>query len=124
MRFLVDANVPRSTLALLKNYGHDAEHVRDIGLGASPDAQIASQAKKSGAALITRDFDFADVRDYPPADYHGLIVMRLPDDAVAQRIVNLLERFLKKSELVSQLPGHLVILEGDRVRFRPPLKPV
>jgi hypothetical protein len=46
----------------------------------------------------------------------------MPDDAVAQTIVNLLERFLKQTELATQLPGHLVILEPDRVRFRPALQ--
>lgn len=47
--------------------------------------------------------------------------MRLPDDATARQIVDLLERFLKQPALVDSLPGHLVILEADRVRFRPPL---
>ena len=121
MRFLVDANMPRSTLALLSRLGHDAEHARDLGLGHAPDTQIAARARNTSAALVTRDVDFADIRHYPPADYQGIVVMRMPDDAVAPTIVNLLERFLKKGELVSQLPGHLVILESDRVRFRPAL---
>jgi hypothetical protein len=46
----------------------------------------------------------------------------MPDDAVAQTIVNLLERFLKQTELATRLPGHLVIIEPDRVRFRPALQ--
>jgi hypothetical protein len=83
MRFLVDANMPRSTLALLAGLGHTGEHARDI---------------------------------------KGLIVLRMPDDAVAQTIVNLLERFLKQTELATRLPGHLVIIEPDRVRFRPALQ--
>jgi len=46
----------------------------------------------------------------------------MPDDAVAGTIVRLLERFLKQTELVDRVPGHLVILEADRVRFRPALQ--
>jgi predicted nuclease of predicted toxin-antitoxin system len=121
MRFFVDANMPRSTLALLASLGHEAEFARDSDLGNAPDSQIAAHAKKIGAALITRDVDFADIRHYPPADYQGIVVMRLSDDAVTQDIVNALERFLKQPELVRQLPGHLAILEHDRVRFRPAL---
>jgi predicted nuclease of predicted toxin-antitoxin system len=122
MRFLLDANMPRSALAVLASLGHDAEFARDIGSANAPDSQIAARARSSGAALITRDVDFADVRHYPPADYQGIVVLRLPDDAVAQDIVNLLERFLKQTELIKQLPGHLAILELHRVRFRPALK--
>jgi predicted nuclease of predicted toxin-antitoxin system len=95
MRFLVDANMPRSSLALLVGMGHTAQHARDIDLGHAPDSKIASYAKSTGAALVTRDVDFADIRHYPPADYQGILVMRMPDDAVAQSIVNVLERFLK-----------------------------
>lgn len=36
MRFLLDANLPRSCLSLLKDFGHSSEHVRDIGLGGAP----------------------------------------------------------------------------------------
>src|ERR1700722_3281091 len=99
MRFLVDANMPRTTLALLGRLGHTGEHARDLGLGDAPDAQIAARARGTGAAIITRDVDFADIRNYPPGDYPGLIVLRMPDDAVAETIVNALERFLKQTEL-------------------------
>ena len=121
MRFLVDANMPRSALPLLLHYGHAADHARDLGLGAAPDSQIAARVRSTASALLTRDLDFADIRRYPPADYAGLLVMRLPDDATAGQIVTLLERFLKQPALVDSLPGHLVILEAHRVRFRPPL---
>ena len=122
MRFLVDANLPRSTVALLQRHGHAAEHVRDLGLGQAPDSQIAARVRTSSAVLMTRDLDFADIRNYPPGSYPGIIVLRLPDDAAAQDIVTLVERLLKQSELLTQVPGHLVILEADRVRFRPALR--
>jgi len=122
MRFLVDANMPRSTMALLASLGHIGEFARDLGLGQAPDAWIATHARNSGAAIITRDVDFADIRNYPPHEFQGILILRMPDDAVAQSIVNLLGRFLKQSELVARMPGHLVILEPDRVRFRPGLE--
>lgn len=122
MRFLVDANVPRSTLKLLQEFDHSAEHVRDIGLAASPDAQIALHARTVGSILITRDLDFADIRVYPLDASPGIIVMRLPDDAIADQICQLLRRFLKQVDLVDRVPRHLVILEAHRVRFPPPLE--
>ena len=69
MRFLIDANLPRSAIGTLTARGHHAEFARDIGLGAAPDAQIAERVRQTGAALLTRDLDFADVRHYPPEQY-------------------------------------------------------
>jgi hypothetical protein len=65
MRFLMDANVPRSAIALLLKFGHSAEHVRDIGLGASPDSEIALHAKPRmpSSSLATSIFQiYAPIR--------------------------------------------------------------
>jgi predicted nuclease of predicted toxin-antitoxin system len=119
---LVDANLPRSVVALLQSLGHDVEFARDIGLGAAPDRDIAARAKLTGAVLLTRDLDFADTRQYQPEDYPGLVVLRLPDDATAQSIAGVVERFVREPSFVSGLSGRLAVVEAYRVRFRPPLK--
>jgi predicted nuclease of predicted toxin-antitoxin system len=120
MLCFVDANLPRSVAALLVKLGHQVEFARDVGLGAAPDQDIAVHVKRTGAALITRDLDFADVRRYPPEEFGGIIVLRVPDSAVAHEIVQVLERFMRESTLVGQVKGRLAIVEYDRVRFRPP----
>lgn len=121
MRFLIDANLPRSIVAALQRFGHDVEFARDIGLGSASDAQIAAHALKHNAAILTRDLDFADIRRYPPEQYRGIIVLRLPDTAVAQEIVSVMERFLMEPGFLEPLAGRLAIVDADRVRFRPPL---
>jgi predicted nuclease of predicted toxin-antitoxin system len=121
MRFLIDANLPRSIVVLVSGLGHDVEFARDIGLGAAPDREVANHAKASAAALITRDMDFADVRRYPPDEYAGLVVLRIPDSFTAAEIAHVVERFLREPGFVAQLSGRLAIVEVDRVRFRPPL---
>jgi predicted nuclease of predicted toxin-antitoxin system len=121
MRFLIDANLPRAAIVALEKFGHQVEFARDVGLEAAPDEQIAARARESGAALLTRDMDFADVRRYPPDQYPGIVVLRLPDTAVAQEIVRVLERFLMEPGFLEPLAGRLAIVEVDRVRFRPPL---
>ncbi len=65
MRFLIDANLPRAVIAVVQNLGHRAEFARDIGLASATDEQIASHALQYRAALLTRDLDFADIRQYP-----------------------------------------------------------
>jgi len=119
MRFLVDADLPRPVATLVRSLGHEALDVRDIGLGAAPDEEIAGHAKAHGLCLLTGDFDFADIRDYPPEDYQGLVVLKVPDNVNREFILRLIETFLRQSDLVGQLPGRLAIVERGRVRLRP-----
>lgn len=119
MKFLLDANMPRSALRALIARGHDASHVRDVGKGDSTDEDVAAYARLVNAVIVTRDLDFADVRAYPPADYPGILVLRVPDDWIAQRIVELLESFLDIADFVAVLPQRLAILEPGQCRFRP-----
>ena len=121
MRFLIDANLPRAVIAVVQSLGHQAEFARDIGLASATDEQIASHALQSGAALLTRDLGCADIRRYPPDRYSGIVVLRLPDTAVAEEIAAALNRFLSEPGFIASLAGRLAIVEGDRVRFRPPL---
>ncbi|MDE2150336.1 MAG: DUF5615 family PIN-like protein [Gammaproteobacteria bacterium] len=113
--------MPRTALGAVRARGHAAEHVRDTGLRDAAGERIAAYARTTGAVLVSRDLDFADTRVYPPAESPGLVVMRLPDDSDAPHVAGVLSRFLASTDLVAQLPGHLVILEPSRVRFRPAL---
>lgn len=101
--------------------GNEAEFARDIGLAAAPDCVIAERALATGAALLTRDLDFVDIRSYPPERYPGIVILRVPDDAIALDIVRIAGLFLRVPAFVTQLSRRLAIVEPDRVRFRPPL---
>jgi predicted nuclease of predicted toxin-antitoxin system len=119
MRFLIDASLPRSTAPLAKNLGDDAVDVRDLGMGAAPDPDIAAYAQSQQLCLLTRDYDFADIRNYPPDQYFGLVVIELPATATVPVILNLVEALLRQRDLLALLPGRLAIVEPGRVRLRP-----
>jgi predicted nuclease of predicted toxin-antitoxin system len=122
VHFLIDANLPRSAIGALTSRGHQVEFARDIGLGAAPDARIAERAIQTQAAILTRDLDFADVRQYPPERYAGIVILRLPDHFTAAEVVAVLERFIAEPRFIDNLPGRLAIVDDNRVRFRPPLE--
>jgi predicted nuclease of predicted toxin-antitoxin system len=118
MRFLVDEDLPRSTCALLREYGHTAFDVRDIGYRGAQDSEIAAYAQRERLCIVTGDLGFSDVRNYPPGEYAGLIVLKLPRTATASTILSLLESFLRQEDLADTAPGKLAIVEAGRVRFR------
>ncbi|MBI4578076.1 MAG: DUF5615 family PIN-like protein [Planctomycetes bacterium] len=117
--FLIDASLPRDTRHVIEAAGYQATDVRDVGLRTAADPDIADYARRSGLCLITRDLDFADVREYPPADYAGMVVVRTPDDAGRTMVLGMIEAFLGDPELIQRLPGRLAIVEPARVRLRP-----
>ena len=119
MRFLIDADLPRSTKTLLEKFGHEAIDVRDIGLGGAKDPVIARYAQDRQLCLLTGDFGFADIRNYPPESYCGIVVLELPPDATSVFILHLIEEVLSQSEILARLPKRLAIIGAGRIRLRP-----
>lgn len=119
MRFLIDADLPRSTKSLVERFGHEAIDVRDIGLRHAKDPVIARYARDHQACLLTGDFGFADIRNYPPETYDGIVVLELPRDATAAFILHLIEEMLRQSDVLARLPRKLAIIEAGRIRLRP-----
>ena len=58
-------------------------------MGDAPDDGIAEYARRNRLILITRDLDFADIRNYPPSLYEGILVLKLRQDAIAKGFGNL-----------------------------------
>lgn len=77
-RFLVDAQLPPALARWLEKAGHHAQHVADIGLAQSSDRDIWDYAVRAGAAVITKDEDFAQRK---ALEQNGPVVIwiRLPN---------------------------------------------
>ena len=58
--------MPRATGNLLQRYGHVAFDVRHLNLRGAKDFQIASYAQTESIFILTGDYDFSDIRNYPP----------------------------------------------------------
>lgn len=117
MRFLIDEDLPRSTANLIQEFSHEGIDIRDVGLRGAPDAAIAQYAKNQELCLVTGDFDFANIRNYPPREYQGIVVLNIPRNATATYILNLLRAFLQQEQILNQLVGKLAIVEAGRVRL-------
>ena len=116
LRFKVDNNLPSEVAQRLRDAGHEADTAMDEGLGAARDSELAAACRRERRALVSLDTDFADIRTYPPAEFHGVIVLRLRVqskprvlEAVA-RVVPWLER--------ERLGGTLWIVDETSIRIR------
>ena len=62
MRFLADAGVSPKTVDFLKQLGHEAVHVRTLGLTRAADAELVTRARTESSVVVTFDLDFGDER--------------------------------------------------------------
>jgi predicted nuclease of predicted toxin-antitoxin system len=60
VKFIVDAQLPPSLAAALREAGCDAVAVRDIGLREAKDAAIWNYALQNNGIILTKDEDFAE----------------------------------------------------------------
>jgi len=76
VKFLVDAQLPPALARWLREAGHEAEHVEDVGLREADDGGIWKHALKNGATIVTKDEDFA-VRSAQTASAPVIVWLRV-----------------------------------------------
>ncbi len=116
MRVKLDENLPIRLKALFERSGHDSATVLDEGMGGASDPDVAAACLAEERVLITQDLDFSDIRTYPPADYFGIVVLRLSTsarDAVLEVGGTLIEHLEEAAP-----GGQLWIVERSRIRIR------
>jgi predicted nuclease of predicted toxin-antitoxin system len=116
MKFKVDENLPIEAAEMLQQGGHDAATVLEQHLGGSDDAQLAALCQLESRILVTLDMDFSDIRNYPPAEFPGLVVLRLRQ----QDKPHVLDVLVRLVQVLDQEPieGNLWIVEENRIRIR------
>jgi predicted nuclease of predicted toxin-antitoxin system len=66
MRFLVDDQLPPALARWLTAQGHEASHVKDLGLTGATDRKVWERARIDGAVVVTKDEDFLNLQRQVP----------------------------------------------------------
>ncbi len=114
-KFLLDADMPRSSAEAIRAIGYDVRDVRDLGMRYAEDKAIIEYAQKSGRIVVTRDLDFGSILQYP--NHLGAIILRLPSEYTAMEINDILRDFLSSIE-GQILQKAIIIVELGRYRRR------
>src|SRR5438552_18700982 len=116
MRFLADAGLSALTVEFLIQLGHEAAHVRTLGMQRAPDLDIVERARADSSIVVTFDLDFGDVLALGVLDKPSVIIFRLTDErptSVNQRLGAVLSE--RSGDLES---GSLILVEATRYRGR------
>jgi predicted nuclease of predicted toxin-antitoxin system len=116
MRFLADAGISPKTVEFLTQLGHEAIHVRTLGLQRASDVVLVERARADSSVVITFDLDFGDILALGVLDKPSVIIFRLTDeraDSVNQRLSKVLDE-----RLTDLQAGVLILVEDTRYRVR------
>jgi predicted nuclease of predicted toxin-antitoxin system len=116
MRILLDHCVPRRYMRLLTLWEHEVELMASHIPPDAPDADVIQLAGELDAILLTIDLDFANILDYPPEQYGGIVVMRYVHTDEEQLDATLKTALADMSR--EALRGVLVIVTSGRYRIR------
>lgn len=116
MKLFADECVYLSTVQSLRAWGHDVENTHETGLDGHPDEAILSHAQKVRRILITADFDFSNIRNYPPKSYGGIIVLKIRPHLIKEVHATLKQLLEETNE--NDLWQSLVIVDRNKYRIR------
>jgi len=116
MRFLLDMNLPPAMAEWLRSEGHDAVHIREVGLGDVSDRDIFANAAEEGRIVVTFDLDFGEIAGLAGGTGATVMLLRLRlacRDYLRQR----LQAAIAEAAEALQA-GATVVVEDARIRIR------
>lgn len=116
MKFLFDVGVSHRSAEYLNTLGHEATHLRNLGLQRLPDPKILHKALDEARVIVTHDLDFGELVAKSENRLPSVISFRLRD--MRHKQVNFyLDRILQDHQDDLCKGAILSVTEG-RIRIR------
>jgi predicted nuclease of predicted toxin-antitoxin system len=115
MRFFADENVARALIVWARGNGHDVLYAAE-GAGGVDDATWLAEAEQSERVILTADKDFGELIFRDHLNSHGVVLLRLEDLAVPERVARLQTVW---SVIEANPKGKFIVVTAKKVRVRP-----
>ena len=119
VRLFIDQCVPRSVGESLKRAGYQVELLRNHLPIDAKDPDVIATAQQLGAVLLTPNGDFADIINYPPANFGGIIALQVRNHPeILPAIVMRLLTYMGENTEREHYKGKLFLVEAHRIRIK------
>lgn len=115
MRLKLDENLGQQGAELLRLAGHNVNTVLEQGLSSAPDAELIEVCRTENRCLVTLDLDFSNPLRFPPSDYAGIAVLRLPPRPTPGDLIDAVQTLVGGLER-EQIEGRLWIIQRGGIR--------
>jgi len=116
MKFLLDMGLAQSTARLFGELGHDAVHLRDLGLQCLPDEEIINKARNEDRIILTHDLDFGRLMALSGERLPSVVTFRLQRMHAAN--VNRFLRIVLERYAGQLTQGALISVSEEAIRVR------
>lgn len=116
-KLLVDMCVDRRVSSGLRDLGHDAVHVGEIGMGSATDHEVMEFAAKEARIVVTHDSDFAQFLARSGAEAPSIVRVRMPTAALTEVTAAVASALAAATEELET--GAIVSVSERGARIRP-----
>jgi predicted nuclease of predicted toxin-antitoxin system len=106
----------------LRLAGHDVATVREQGLTSTPDEELIEICTSEGMCLVTNDRGFGNRLKYNPANYAGIIVIRLPPHHNFDDLRVAIDTLIMGVE-EAEVTGKLWLIQSGSIQEYQPIEP-
>jgi len=115
LRLKLDENLGKQPLELFLEAGHDAVTVKTQQLSGVNDRGLIAVCREEKRCLVTLDMGFGNPLVFPPEEYSGIAVLRLPTRLSHVDVLDGCRTLLSALER-ADITGKLWIVQRGRVR--------
>jgi predicted nuclease of predicted toxin-antitoxin system len=116
LKLLVDENLSARHARTVRDLGHDAVSVVELGLSGAEDSAVRNAAIEHGRVLLTLDADFANILRFPPGETPGVVRLRV-HPAIEESIDAAIRFAIPRLDSMD-LQGKLAVVHERNIRIR------
>ena len=111
--------VSNSAVQALREAGHEVFRLRDVLPVESADDLVIAKAQTLNAILLSLNGDFADILNYPPQRYKGIVALQIRNHPeISEHLLERLVRYFGSHPEPEHCHGKLLLVEVSRIRLR------
>ena len=119
LRLFTDHCISNFIIQEFLKAGHEVFRLKDHIPVESSDSTVISAAQDLDSILVSLNGDFADVLNYPPSKYKGIVALQVRNHPeIISQLMKRLINYLNLHPDAQSYRGMLIVVEVHRIRFR------